>query len=191
MRPAKSSSSLLPNVTVDCIGYANGVPTPVRDRRLGSAGDFSILLECGRAPARGHECAAGGKFCRAFYRALTIPAQASRYSGTDPYSVGNNRHARLRAERNGTGDGADRRPAALKAAHSRSVSKRRPRTSSAAGLAACRSRRSMRLLPSRAWKTRPSARNARLPKAATRSMCSTRSSLGCLTEASTNRRLRA
>ncbi len=48
-----------------------------------------------------------GKFCRLIYRGLTIPAQASRYSGTDLISVGTHRDAHLRAEWNCIGGGAD------------------------------------------------------------------------------------
>ncbi len=46
----------------------------------------------------------------AYLPGINHTGSGSRYSGTDPFSVGTNRHAHLRAERNRAGGNADNRP---------------------------------------------------------------------------------
>src|SRR6185369_2511465 len=105
MQPAKPSSSLLPNVTSDWQPLCERHAKPIGRPRL-----WQIICFRSQPAQRGIRNAArndpGGNFCRVVYRSLTIPAQATRYSRTDPFRLGNNCHAHLWAKWNRTGGGS-------------------------------------------------------------------------------------
>ena len=84
-RPAKPSSSLLPNVTSDCNGLCERRANAGVHPRLWQRWLFPLALTHKRVGRRGMN-APSGKFCRRLYRALTIPAQAQGIR--EPISVG-------------------------------------------------------------------------------------------------------